>query len=236
MDIFNQIDVYADGAALQDIPALIEKFPLRGFTTNPTLMAQAGVRDYLRFARQLLEQVAGKPVSFEVFADDFAEMRRQAHKLAQLAENVYVKIPVTNTLGESAAPLIRDLTQEGIKINVTAVFTPSQIDGLVASFTADVPGVLSIFAGRIADAGVDPCPTMKHGLSAFQSLPKVQVLWASCREIYNVAQAAATGCHIVTVPLAMLGKLATFGKDLTEFSLDTVKMFRKDALASGLSI
>ena len=236
MDIFKKIKVYADGASLKEIPALIEKFPLEGFTTNPTLMLQEGVRDYLAFAHELLGQVRGKPVSFEVFADAFSEMRTQAITLSKLAENVFVKIPVTNTLSQSSAPLIRELTRDGVKINVTAVFTPQQIDALLDSFTPGVPGIVSIFAGRIADAGVDPGPIIQHGLRRFEALPDVEILWASCREIYNVAQAADVGCHIVTVPLSMLGKLATFGKDLTEFSLDTVKMFRKDAVASGFSI
>lgn len=236
MEIFRRIEVYADGASLKDIPVLIAKFPIQGFTTNPTLMAQEGVRDYLGFAHTLLEHSAGKPVSFEVFADDFLEMKSQARKLAALADNVFVKIPVTNTLGQSSTSLINDLTAEGIKINVTAVFTEKQIDALRPSFKSGVPGIISIFAGRIADAGVDPTPIIKHGLKAFSGLSDTKILWASCREVYNVEQAARAGCHIVTVPLAMLGKLATFGKDLTEFSLDTVKMFRKDALASGLTI
>ena len=195
-----------------------------------------GIRDYRTFATQLLAVVGGRPVSFEVFADDIEEMRRQALTLAGWGENVYVKIPITNTRRESTAELVKSLSSAGVKLNVTAVFTPEQIVGLSRCFDSGTPAVVSIFAGRIADAGIDPASIIGGALEQFQAQAHVEVLWASCREIFNVVSAASVGCHIVTVPIGMLDKLSSLGKDLAEFSLDTVKMFRADALASGLSL
>jgi transaldolase len=236
MNLLRNIKIFADGAVTRQVPELIEKFAISGFTTNPTLMAKEGIRDYRAFAKELLAVVGGRPVSFEVFADDVEDMRRQALTLADWGENVYVKIPITNTRRESTAELVKSLSHAGVKLNVTAVFTPEQIAGLARCFDDGTPAVVSIFAGRIADAGIDPSSIIRGALSQFQSQPHVEVLWASVREIYNVVHAADVGCHIVTVPINMLDKLRSLGKDLAEFSLDTVKMFRADALASGLSL
>jgi transaldolase len=199
-------------------------------------MAQAGIRDYETFARSLLESTGELPVSFEVFDDDLAGMQRQALKLAAWGKSVYVKIPITNTLRQPTNELIRALSREGVKVNVTAVFTPEQIDSLVDCFPSGTPGVVSVFAGRIADAGIDPAPILRHALQRFAAQEHVQLLWASVREVFNVVTAAEVGCQIVTVPIPMLEKLNSLGKDLTEFSLDTVKMFRKDAVASGFNL
>ena len=236
MDALRKIKIFADGASIRQIPELIAKYNIQGFTTNPTLMAKEGIRDYHAFAKELLAMVGGRPVSFEVFADDFEEMRRQAMTLADWGENVYVKIPITNTRQESTAALVKSLSASGVKLNVTAVFTPQQIAGLARCFDTGTPAVVSVFAGRIADAGIDPASIVRGALEQFKAQPHVEVLWASCREIFNVVNAADVGCHIVTVPISMLEKLSSFGKDLAEFSLETVKMFRADALASGLSL
>lgn len=236
MELLHNIKIFADGAVIRQVPELIATYDIRGFTTNPTLMAKEGIRDYRTFAKELLSVVGGRPVSFEVFADDLDEMRRQALTLAGWGENVYVKIPITNTRQESTAELVKALSSAGVKLNVTAVFTPQQIVGLARCFDSGTPAVVSIFAGRIADAGIDPASIIRCALEQFHAQRHVEVLWASCREIFNVVSAATVGCHIVTVPIGMLDKLSSLGKDLAEFSLDTVKMFRADALASGLSL
>jgi transaldolase len=236
MDLLRNIKIFADGASTRQIPELISKYRVHGFTTNPTLMAKEGIRDYTAFAKELLALVGGRPVSFEVFADDLDEMHRQAMTLAGWGDNVYVKIPITNTRREPTAELVKSLSQAGVKLNVTAVFTPQQIAGLARAFDSGTPAVVSVFAGRIADAGIDPASILREALQQFAGQQHVEVLWASVREIFNVVSAAEVGCHIVTVPIAMLEKLGSLGKDLDEFSLDTVKMFRADALASGLSL
>jgi transaldolase len=230
------IKIFADGAVLQDVPKLLATAKLAGFTTNPTLMAKAGVVDYERFAKQFLDAVNGMPVSLEVFADDLPNMIRQARILASWGDNVFVKIPVTNTAGESTGSAIAQLAKDGVKLNVTAVFTKQQIDTLIPLFDAKTPGILSIFAGRIADAGVDPVPTMRYAVDKARDKPSVEVLWASCREIFSVVQAADAGCHIITVPNDMLGKLKGLGRDLGDVSLDTVKMFYTDATSSGFRL
>jgi transaldolase len=230
------IKIFADGAVLDDVPRLLAGGKVKGFTTNPTLMAKAGVKDYEKFARRFLEAAGGVPVSFEVFADDVPNMIRQARILAGWGDNVYVKVPVTNTAGETTADAVGRLARDGVKLNVTAVFTRSQIDGLVPLFDAGTPAIVSIFAGRIADAGVDPQPTIRHAVERVRDRPNIEILWASCREIYSVVLAAEAGCHIITVPNDMLGKLAGLGRDLTEVSLDTVKMFYTDARASGFQL
>jgi transaldolase len=230
------IKIFADGAVLQDVPKLLATAKLAGFTTNPTLMAKAGVKDYERFAKQFLDAVNGMPVSLEVFADDLPNMIRQARILASWGDNVFVKIPVTNTAGESTGSAIAQLAKDGVKLNVTAVFTKQQIDTLIPLFDAKTPGILSIFAGRIADAGVDPVPTMRYAVDKARDKPSVEVLWASCREIFSVVQAADAGCHIITVPNDMLGKLKGLGRDLGDVSLDTVKMFYTDATSSGFRL
>jgi transaldolase len=230
------IQIFADGAVLADIRPLIERYAVKGFTTNPTLMAKAGIRDYEGFARQILDAAGALPVSLEVFADDMPEMERQARKLASWGDNVFVKIPITNTRGESTNELVRSLAAAGVKLNVTAILTTEQVDKLVPCLAEGTPAIISVFAGRIADTGVDPVPIMKHTLEVARSRPRAEVLWASCREIFNVVQAAQAGCHIITVPNDMLKKLDGLGRDLADLSLDTVKMFRNDALASGFEL
>jgi transaldolase len=209
---------------------------ISGFTTNPTLMRAAGIDDYERFAVDVLGVVGGKPVSFEVFSDDFAEMEQQAMKIAAWGPNVFVKIPVTNTKGQRSAPLIRDLSEAGVQVNVTAMFTLAQVDEVLAALGTATNANISIFAGRIADAGLDPLPTMKAALDRLRDRPNVELIWASPREILNVVQADEIGCHIITVTHDLLAKLASLGKDLDQFSLETVQMFRRDAEAAGYAI
>jgi transaldolase len=231
------VKVFADGADLQGIVDLYRKPFIKGLTTNPSLMRKVGITDYEAFARAVLEEVRSKPISFEVFSDEFPEMRRQAMRMRDWQENVYVKIPVTNTRGESAAELIRELAGEGVKVNVTALLTAPQVTAVAAALDAQVPAVVSVFAGRVADTGVDPVPLMKESLEILRDLPRVELLWASVREVFNVYQAAACGCHIVTVPHDILKKLMQLGgKDLEELSLDTVRMFHQDAVAAGFKL
>jgi transaldolase len=231
------VKIFADGADLQGIADLYRKPYIQGLTTNPTLMRKVGLTDYETFARAVLKDVKSKPISFEVFSDDFPEMRRQALKIRDWQENVYVKIPITNTSGESSIPLIRELAGEGVKVNVTALLTPRQVKAVAAALSSSVPAVVSVFAGRIADTGVDPLPIMKESLEILSGLPKAELLWASVREVLNVFQAAACSCHIVTVPHDILKKLVELGgKDLDELSLDTVRMFHQDALAAGFKL
>jgi transaldolase len=230
------IKIFADGAVLDDVPKLLANGRLKGFTTNPTLMAKAGVTDYEGFAKKFLAAVGQYPVSLEVFADDLPNMVRQARILAGWGDNVFVKIPITNTKGETTREAVAQLSKEGVKLNVTAVFTRPQVDGLMPCLAPGVPAIVSVFAGRIADAGVDPAPMIRYAVEAAVGRPEVEVLWASCREIFNVVQAAEAGCHIITVPNDMLKKLESCGKDLAEISLDTVKMFFNDAKASGFQL
>ena len=231
------IKIFADGADREGIAALYAKPYIKGLTTNPTLMRKAGIADYEKFAREVLEIVKEKPISFEVFSDEFPEMRRQALKIAKWQENVYVKIPITNTRAESAVPLIRELSAEGVKLNVTAILAREQIEDVAAAVNRAVPCVLSVFAGRIADTGVDPVPMMKDSLATLRELPKAELLWGSVREVLNIFQAAASGCHIVTVPHDILDKVEKLGgMDLAELSLDTVRMFHRDAAAAGFKL
>jgi len=231
------IKIFADGADLQGIAELYRKPYIRGLTTNPTLMRKAGLTDYETFARAVLKEVKSKPISFEVFSDDFSEMRRQALKMRDWQDNVYVKIPITNTSGELSTPLIRQLTGEGVKLNITALLTPRQVQAVAAALDPSVPAVVSVFAGRIADTGVDPLPIMNEALEILRGLPKAELLWASVREVLNVFQAAACCCHIVTVPHDILKKLVELGgKDLDDLSLDTVRMFHQDAVAAGFKL
>jgi len=231
------VKIFADGADLQGIAQLYRKPYIHGLTTNPTLMRKAGVTDYETFARTVLKDVKSKPISFEVFSDDFPEMRRQALKIHDWQDNVYVKIPITNTKGESSVPLIQRLAGEGVKVNVTALLTPGQVKVVAAALNPSVPAVVSVFAGRIADTGVDPLPIMKESLEILRGLPKAELLWASVREVLNVFQAAACRCDIVTVPHDILKKLIELGgKDLDELSLDTVRMFYRDADAAGFKL
>ena len=231
------IKIFADGADLKGIVNLYQQPYINGLTTNPTLMRKVGLTDYETFARAVLKDVKSKPISFEVFSDDFPEMRRQALKIRDWQDNVYVKIPITNTSGESAIPLIRELAGEGVKLNVTALLTPRQVKAVAAALSPTVPAVVSVFAGRIADTGVDPLPIMKESLEILRGLPKAELLWASVREVLNVFQAAACRCNIVTVPHDILKKLVELGgKDLDELSLDTVRMFHQDAVAAGFKL
>jgi transaldolase len=231
------VKIFADGADLKGIVDLYQQPYIHGLTTNPTLMRKVGLTDYETFARAVLKEVKSKPISFEVFSDDFPEMRRQALKMHEWQENVYVKIPITNTSGESSVPLIEQLTGEGVKINVTALLTPRQVRAVATALNPNVPAVVSVFAGRIADTGVDPLPIMKESLEILGNLSQAGLLWASVREVLNVFQAAECGCNIVTVPHEILRKLVTLGgKDLDELSLDTVRMFHQDAIAAGFTL
>ena len=231
------VKIFADGADLEGIIELYRKPFIQGLTTNPTLMRKVGVSDYEVFARSVLEHVTDKPISFEVFSDEFPEMRRQALKIRDWQQNVYVKIPITNTRGESALPLIADLANEGVKVNVTAILTLKQVEGVAGALKKEIPSVVSVFAGRIADTGVDPLPVMKESLKAIESLPAAELLWASVREVLNIFQAASCGCHIVTVPHDILAKATKLGGvDLSELSLDTVRMFYQDAVAAGFRL
>jgi len=231
------IKIFADGADREGIASLNAKPYIRGMTTNPTLMRKVGVADYEKFAREVLEVVKEKPISFEVFSDEFPEMRRQALMIGKWQENVYVKIPITNTRGDSALPLIAELSAEGVKLNLTAILTREQVEGVAKAVKRDIPCVVSVFAGRVADTGVDPIPLMKDSLAMLRDLPNAELLWASVREVLNIFQAAQCGCHIVTVPHDILDKVAKLGgMDLAELSLDTVRMFHKDAVAAGFKL
>jgi transaldolase len=231
------VKIFADGADLQGIVELYRKSYIQGLTTNPTLMRKVGLTNYESFARAVLKEVKSKPISFEVFSDDFPEMRRQALKIHDWQDNVYVKIPITNTSGESSIPLIEQLTTEGVTLNITALLTPRQVKGVAAALNPSVPAVVSVFAGRIADSGIDPLPIMKESLEIPRGLPKAELLWASVREVLNIFQAAACGCNIVTVPHDILKKLVQLGgKDLDDVSLDTVRMFHQDAVAAGFKL
>lgn len=232
-----KIQIYADGADRAGILDLYAKPYIKGLTTNPTLMRKAGIADYEAFAKDILQTVTAKPISLEVFADEFPEMKRQALKIAGWGPNVYVKIPITNTRAESAAPLIRELAAEGVKLNITAILTLAQVRGVAAVLNPQVPSVVSIFAGRIADTGVDPMPLMRESRQLLATHPRAELLWASVREVLNIVQAEQCGCAIVTVTHDILAKAAKqLGTDLTALSLDTVKMFANDATAAGYKL
>jgi transaldolase len=229
--------IFADGADLEGIVALAADLRIAGFTTNPTLMRKVGLTDYARFAQDLLERVTDYPISFEVFADDAAGMRRQARAIALWADNVYVKIPVTSTTGESMATLARELSEEGVKVNVTALFTTAQVELIATAIADGAPSYISVFAGRIADAGVDPVPIMARSVEIITAVaPHAELIWASPREILNLVQANAVGCHIITITHDLLPKLDGLGKSLEQFSLETVRMFHDDALAAGFTL
>ncbi len=228
--------IFADGADLDGILALATDPRISGFTTNPTLMHKVGLTDYAKFARELLEHVTQHPISFEVFADDAAEMRRQARIIASWADNVYVKIPVTSTAGESMAALVRELAEEGVKVNVTALFTTAQVELITAAVADGAPSYISVFAGRIADAGVDPMPIMARSVEIMAQAPRAELIWASPREILNLVQANDVGCHIITITHELLRKLDGLGKSLEQYSLETVRMFHNDALAAGFTL
>jgi transaldolase len=231
-----KIKLFCDGADFDSIIRMYKDPIIRGFTTNPTLMRKAGVSDYESFGRKLLAAVPDRPVSLEVFADDVCSMERQAREIATWGPNVNVKIPVTNTEREFTGPLINRLSRDGIELNITAIMTLDQIRAVADALDADTPAIISVFAGRIADTGIDPVPLMAEGLSLLKDRPKAKLLWASPRELLNVFQADEIGCHIITATPDILVKLKLVGKDLSEYSLDTVKMFYTDATAAGFSI
>jgi transaldolase len=230
------IKVFADGADLEAIAKLSEQPLIKGFTTNPTLMRKAGVSDYRTFAHAVLGVVPDKPVSFEVFADDFEGMRDQAIEIGRWGPNVNVKIPVTNTKGASSEALVRELSRRGVSLNVTAVFTLEQVQRIAAALDPAVPAIVSVFAGRIADTGRDPIPLMRACKAALAGLPKAELLWASPRELLNVFHAQESGADIITMTPDMLAKLKSVGKDLSEFSRETVEMFYRDAQAAAYTI
>src|ERR1039458_3271880 len=230
------VKIFSDGADLDSILALAADKRISGFTTNPTLMWKAGLTDYHEFAKRLLERITVHPISFEVFADDRAEMRRQALKISGWGNNVYVKIPVTTTSGEPMAPLVRELSEDGVKVNVTALFTTAQVELITAAVKDGAPSYLSVFAGRIADAGIDPVPLMRRAVDILVAAPRAELIWASPREVLNVVQADQVGCHIITMTNDLFAKLDLLGKDLAQYSLETVQMFHRDALAAGFTL
>ena len=232
-----KVKLFADGADKAGILSLNSNPAIQGMTTNPTLMRKAGIKDYEAFAKDILQSVTTKPISFEVFSDDFPEMKRQALKIAAWGKNVYVKIPITNSRGDTCLPLIKELGQQGVQLNITAILTLDQVRGVAEALNSSVASVVSVFAGRIADTGVDPEPLMRASLALLHNQPKAELLWASVREVLNIFQSDACGCHIVTIPHDILAKaLKMTGMDLTALSLDTVKMFATDAQAAGFSV
>ena len=232
-----QIKIFADGAEKKGMLELNANPLIQGMTTNPTLMRKIGITDFEAFARDILQGITEKPLSLEVFSDDFPEMKRQALKINGWGKNVFVKIPITNTRQESSLPLIKDLADAGVKLNVTAILTMEQVQGVAVSLNRKVPAVVSVFAGRIADTGVDPVGIMTESKKILAGLPHAELLWASVREVLNIFQANDCGAHIVTVPHDILAKaIKMAGMDLGELSLDTVKMFANDAKAAGFSL
>ena len=232
-----RVKIYADGADKAGMLQLNANPLIQGLTTNPTLMRKAGLTDFEAFARDVLQTITEKPLSLEVFSDEFSEMKRQGLKINGWAKNVYVKIPITNTRNESSLPLIKELASEGVKLNVTALLTLDQVKGVAAALNPAVPAVVSVFAGRIADTGVDPVGIMTESKKILAGLPQAELLWASVREVLNIFQANDCGSHIVTVPHDILGKaIKMSGMDLGELSLDTVKMFANDAKAAGFTL
>jgi transaldolase len=228
-----QIKIFADGADVDGILELASRSDIAGFTTNPTLMRQSGVSDYEGFARKVLERISDRPISFEVFADDLDEMLRQARAIASWGPNVYVKIPVTDTRGVSTASVVQELARDGIHQNITALMTVPQVTTVGAALADGPEAIVSVFAGRIADTGRDPIPLMRDALEVLSAHPQLELLWASPREILNVRQADDLGVHIITVTHDLLKKLSSFGRDLDDFSLATVRMFHDDARAAG---
>jgi transaldolase len=231
-----KVKIFADGADIRGIIEMSKNPLIKGFTTNPTLMRKAGITNYEGFARELLKSVTDRPVSFEVFADDFPAMIRQGKKIASWGTNVNVKIPVTNTKGEFAGPVLKALSAEGVVLNVTAIMTVEQVKAVTAELDANVPAIISVFAGRIADTGIDPIPHMRMCKEVMASRPKAELLWASPREVLNIFQADKVGCDIITCTNDLIAKLSLTGKDLVEYSRETVQMFYKDATAAAYSI
>jgi transaldolase len=231
-----KIKLFADGADKAAMLALYRNPLIKGFTTNPTLMRKAGVADYEAFARDILSEIRDRPISLEVFADEFDEMERQARLIASWGPNVYVKIPVTNTKREPSMDLIHLLSHEGIRLNITAILTLEQVRCVAAALAGGAPSNVSVFAGRIADTGCDPVPLMAQAVEMVSAHAGMELIWASPRELLNIFQADAIGCHIITATPDVLQKLTLVGKDLSEYSLDTVKMFHSDATKSGFKV
>ena len=238
MKLLNDLNVriFADGADLSGILQMAGNAAIKGFTTNPTLMRNAGISDYKGFALELLRQVPDRPISLEVFSDDLGEMEDQALEIASWGKNVNVKVPITNTRGESCAPLIGRLSASGVFVNVTALMTLEQVDRVLDALQGEAPAFISVFAGRIADTGVDPIPVMTEAARRSRSRPRTEIIWASPRELLNVFQADDAGVQVITVANDILKKLAVIGKDLEQYSLETVKMFRDDAVKAGFAI
>jgi transaldolase len=230
------VKIFADGADLADIERLYQWPFIKGFTTNPTLMRKAGIVDYRVFAREVLRAIPDRPISFEVFSDDFGEMEHQAREMADWGENVYVKIPVTNTRRQSSCDLLRRLCGAGVKINVTAILTLRQVRDVVVAVAGGPPACISVFAGRVADTGRDPVPMMTEAVHMLRDAPTAELIWASPRELLNIFQADSIGCHIITVTSDVLKKLPLVGRDLEDYSLETVKMFYEDAMHAGFAL
>lgn len=228
-----RVKIFADGADKASMLAMYRNPLIKGFTTNPTLMRKAGVTDYRAFAKDVLQVITDRPISFEVFSDDFDEMERQAGEIASWGKNVFVKIPVTNTRGESSAELVRALSRSGVKLNVTAMMTLDQVHQMGEILAGGPPAFVSLFAGRIADTGREPLPMIAEAVELLRMFPNVELIWASPRELLNIFQADSVGCHVIAATNEILNKLGLVGKDLREFSLDTVKMFHDDALKAG---
>jgi transaldolase len=231
-----KIKIFADGADKGGMLEMYEKSFVKGLTTNPTLMKKAGILDYRAFCKDILNFIKDKPLSFEVFSDDFAEMERQALEIASWGDNVYVKIPITNTKQDTCYSLVKKLAGQGVKLNVTALMTLDQVSDVVSSLNPDIPSYVSVFAGRMADTGVDPVPMMAKAVQMLKPAPAAELIWASPRELLNIFQADEIGCHVITVTNDILKKLSLVGYDLEQYSLDTVKMFYKDALDVGFKL
>lgn len=230
------VKIFADGADLSTIKNLSTNPLVKGFTTNPTLMCKAGITNYEEFAHQVLEVIGDKPISFEVFSDDFDDMYRQSLKIASWGKNVYVKIPISNTKGESSIPLLHKLVDANVQTNVTAIFTTDKVKETVDVLSNGPSAYVSVFAGRIADTGIDPMPTMIESVKLLSPYPQLELIWASPREAFNIVQADQIGCQIITVTNDQLSKVKLFGKDLNDFSLETVKMFYDDATKAGFKL
>jgi transaldolase len=236
MDLVKHVKIFADGADMEGILTLYKNPLIKGFTTNPTLMRKAGIAEYETFARRLVAAVPDRPISFEVFADNFEEMIAQGRVIASWGSNVNVKIPVTTTKGVFTGPVVRTLASAGVIVNVTAIMTEQQVERVAECLAPNVPAIVSVFAGRVADTGRDPVPVMRACLKVLANRPKAELLWASPRELLNIFQADEIGCHIITVSHDVLAKLSLVGKDLDDYSLETVKMFHRDATAAGFAI
>jgi transaldolase len=231
-----KVKLFADGADLSTMVKMSKLDYIKGLTTNPTLMRKVGIKDYKAFSHEVLREIKDKPISFEIFSDDFEEMKRQALEIASWADNIYVKIPITSSVGDSTVQVVEFLVKNGVKVNVTALLTLDQVHSVVQVLDSDVPSYISVFAGRIADTGRDPVEIMKGSLELMKENLNSELIWASPRELLNIIQADEIGCHIITATSEILSKLNLIGKDLNDYSLETVQMFRNDALASGYTI